>query len=552
MIRFGLTHFAGGFGNEKIHLFAPREVGNTDFSEGALTYSPDPSLDSRGIVDELATLLTSGRLSREKRDLIVSVYEQSASIGLVRSQELVTTAPEFHTNGLARTTPARRPPREVPPANNQPYKAVINILLNGGCDSFNVLAPHVCNGKNAEGETVVQQYRRLRGEIALQPSEIDFTVAADSQPCSSFALHPETPILKQLYDEGSLAFLANVGVIDTAEMTRDNYEEVSVSTFFGHNTMQKESQLLDPYREARGTGILGRLSEVLTSKGYKASGVAIDKPSFATNIDTNGNAPDPLVMSHTGPVEFYPGIPNIQDFNLLEHASSLNAQTDLYSSLFGESFSEEFLTGVDVGEQLVKLWEETSIGSQWGGRSKLKGPLEAVARLVQTHDKRGVNRDMFYIDYGFWDHHARQRLNLSLWLKDMNDALTALQEEMKDQGLWDNVAVLVTSDFGRTLTPNGQEGSDHAWGGNYFLLGGNVNGGQVLGKYPEDLTENGPLGVGRGRIMPTTSWDAVWNGICEWMGVETEEEMLKILPNLPNTHGGQFTPPIKASQLFRV
>ena len=159
---------------------------------------------------------------------------------------------------------------------------------------------------------------------------------------------------------------------------------------------------------------------------------------------------------------------------------------------------------------------------------------------------------MIHMNFGFWDHHASSRLNLSTWLEDLNAALGMFQEEMKEQGLWDSVTVLITSDFGRTLTPNGREGCDHGWGGNYFVFGGAVNGGQVLGQYPEDLTETSPLNVGRGRIMPTTSWDAVYNGICEWMGVETEEEMLEILPNLPNTHGGQFTPPIGANELFRV
>lgn len=81
-------------------------------------------------------------------------------------------------------------------------------------------------------------------------------------------------------------------------------------------------------------------------------------------------------------------------------------------------------------------------------------------------------------------------------------------------------------------------------------MGGEVRGGKILGKYPEDMTETSQWNIGRGRMMPSTSWDVVWNAICEWMGVETEEEMLRILPNLPNTHGGDFTPPIKSGQLF--
>ena len=67
--------------------------------------------------------------------------------------------------------------------------------------------------------------------------------------------------------------------------------------------------------------------------------------------------------------------------------------------------------------------------------------------------------------------------------------------------------------------------------GNYFVLGGPVQGGEILGQYPDDLTQDAPLNVGRGRFIPTTSWDAVWNPISEWMGVGSNEDLDRILPN---------------------
>lgn len=39
--------------------------------------------------------------------------------------------------------------------------------------------------------------------------------------------------------------------------------------------------------------------------------------------------------------------------------------------------------------------------------------------------------------------------------------------------MWDNVTVVVGSEFGRTLTSNGK-GTDHGWGGHTFLMGGQV------------------------------------------------------------------------------
>jgi hypothetical protein len=51
--------------------------------------------------------------------------------------------------------------------------------------------------------------------------------------------------------------------------------------------------------------------------------------------------------------------------------------------------------------------------------------------------------------------------------------------------------------FLRTLTANSKGGSDHGWSGNTFMLGGSINGGHILGTYPNDLTRDSPLDVGK-------------------------------------------------------
>ena len=116
-------------------------------------------------------------------------------------------------------------------------------------------------------------------------------------------------------------------------------------------------------------------------------------------------------------------------------------------------------------------------------------------------------------------------------LQRLDNALDLFQKEMKDAGLWDQVTVAATSDFGRTLTPNGGEGSDHGWGGNYFMMGGSVKGGQILGEYPSDLTSTGDLNIGRGRLIPTLSWESMLMSAVQWLGLDTEEELDYVLPN---------------------
>ena len=93
---------------------------------------------------------------------------------------------------------------------------------------------------------------------------------------------------------------------------------------------------------------------------------------------------------------------------------------------------------------------------------------------------------------------------------------TPLRNEIKAQNVERRVTVVQGSEFGRTITPNSQLGSDHAWGGNYFAFGGDILGGKILGQYPESFGVGAATNVGRGRILPTTSWDALWYGIAQW------------------------------------
>ena len=83
-----------------------------------------------------------------------------------------------------------------------------------------------------------------------------------------------------------------------------------------------------------------------------------------------------------------------------------------------------------------------------------------------------------------------------------------------------------------------------ARGGNYFIAGGAVRGGQIVGSYPADLSDSGPNSVGRGRLIPTTSWEAIWNGVGEWFGVDAAR-MDAVLPIRSN-----FQNLFSASELF--
>ena len=118
---------------------------------------------------------------------------------------------------------------------------------------------------------------------------------------------------------------------------------------------------------------------------------------------------------------------------------------------------------------------------------------------------------------------------------------------MKEIGYHDRVVTYTASDFGRTLIPN-SAGSDHGWGGNQMVMGGPVAGGQVFGSYPSILSDTS-TDVGRGRQLPTTSVDEFYASLAYWFGVENNDEMETVVPNIRN-FWSKNSPDIPISGLF--
>ena len=132
-----------------------------------------------------------------------------------------------------------------------------------------------------------------------------------------------------------------------------------------------------------------------------------------------------------------------------------------------------------------------------------------------------------------FDTHANVEDEQSELLVEVNEAFASFENELKIMDLWNNVTTIQVSDFARTLSPNGGEGTDHAWGGNYLLFGGPVKGGEIYGRYVEEMNKDAPQFLKRGRIIPTTPWDSVFNGMAMWLGLGMDDgsDLDNVCPN---------------------
>lgn len=122
--------------------------------------------------------------------------------------------------------------------------------------------------------------------------------------------------------------------------------------------------------------------------------------------------------------------------------------------------------------------------------------LRQIAQLI----KADVGVEVAFADMGGWDTHANQGTaqgQLANRLREFGAGVAALYADLGDA--MSDVVILTMSEFGRTARQNGTNGTDHGHATAFFVLGGNVNGGKVLGKWPgleaEQLNEGRDLAL---------------------------------------------------------
>lgn len=191
----------------------------------------------------------------------------------------------------------------------------------------------------------------------------------------------------------------------------------------------------------------------------------------------------------------------------------------------------------------------------------LSRQLISIAKMIAGRRCLGNSRQLFFCSYGGHDTHQDQggydgangyvsgdlddnMTVLNHALKAFNDVMHALETRETGLGLpageeftYDDFILASHSDFSRTFTPNGvvpgASGSDHAWGTNIYMMGGDVKGKNVFGYYP-DLDPLGSWttpGSSRGRWIPTSSVEQFSAPIAKWLGI-ADPEIATIFPNL--------------------
>jgi uncharacterized protein (DUF1501 family) len=168
----------------------------------------------------------------------------------------------------------------------------------------------------------------------------------------------------------------------------------------------------------------------------------------------------------------------------------------------------------------------------------LANQFKQVARLIEARAALGVKRQFFMVNIGGWDTHSNILTAQNNLFGQVNTAMRGFYNYTVNAGIANNVTTFTMSDFNRTFIGNQSIGTDHAYGGNYMVMGGAVKGGDMYGTYPT-LVLKGPDDTGsNGAWLPTTSVDQIGNTLASWFGMPSAD-IDYAFPNLANWSAGQ-------------
>ncbi len=406
------------------------------------------------------------------------------------------------------------------------YKAIVCVLLEGGCDAFNMVAP---TQNDAYGD-----YKAVRQDISLNQNELlSFThTNQNGLNTLAYGMRNNMTQMHQLFEAKKLSIIANVGTLVKPVTQSEVLNGAAVPTqLFAHNT-QRALWMMGNAKDIEKNGWAGRTADLFYPTPNPYFNITVGGNNImqsGANVESLGFSdasisPDTMEYYGFGPKSGGGGLGSVYQ-KIYEQQQSANHKLlatfakRRVAKLSQQITLKDLFTGVENFDSFTTGVHETgvSLGKQ----------LELVAQILYIIDNfPGKNkRQIFFVNHHGWDTHDGDNEHQVAYL---SDSLGAFNTALEKMGIANSVTTFTISDFGRSLTPNGA-GTDHGWGSHAFVTGGAVSGGDIFGKMPA-LQKDSPDAWSE-RIIPTTSVESYLATIVKWFGA-TESELDTIFPNL--------------------
>jgi uncharacterized protein (DUF1501 family) len=373
---------------------------------------------------------------------------------------------------LIRTARAAEPERDG--------RVLVVIQLDGGNDGINTVVPFADEGYDKHRKVL-----RLPADRLVNVNE-------------QVGLHPSLAEFGKLLENGRLTIVQGVGYPNPS---RSHFRSMAIW----------HAARLD-VEEHTGVGWLGR---ALDEKAAPA-----DREAAALLV---GAGPPPAAIRGRRAVAS--ALDRPEDFALAAGADPRRAlpkaePADDLTAFVQRSMLDAYATA----DRLAEVARAKDAGARYPG-SGLGGRLQLIARLLKT----GFGTRVFYTLQGGYDTHSAQLQTHSSLLFELAGALRAFLEDLTAAGLADRVAVLLFSEFGRTVKENGSGGTDHGTAGPVFLVGSGVKAG-LVGTAPSLLE----LDEKHGDLKAGIDFRQVYATVLEdWLGLSAKAALGGTFERLP-------------------
>ena len=332
---------------------------------------------------------------------------------------------------------------ELARAQGRAGRNLVVLYLNGGNDALSTLVPY----------TDPQYYAR-RPTIAIPAGSV-LQIGTDSSG-KPLGLNPRLTGLRTIFNAGRMAVIQRTG-----------YPNSSRSHFEGTDIWSTG----DP-GSPQGTGWLGRYLDQLAPP--------VD-PLVAWS--TQRETPRTLMSRTVG----VPSITNVQGYAF----ASPNGGTD---AQFARETATRISSHVPVDRPHLAFVNATAqaafatldrvaqVGTYAPSVTYPNNGFGQALRMIAGAMVRDVGTKVFWVQTGGYDTHAAQNPNVangaySTLMGTLNDGVFAFYQDLQNQGLLSDTLILQFSEFGRRITENGSQGTDHGAAGLMLALGGTVRGG---------------------------------------------------------------------------
>ncbi len=321
------------------------------------------------------------------------------------------------------------------PAGN---KVVVVIQFSGGNDGLNTVIP-ITN----------DIYYRERKTIGIS-KDVALGLTADA------GLNPALLAFKGLYDEGNLGIMNSVG-----------YPNPDRSHFRSMDIWQSASNAT----EYLNTGWIGRYLD--------AQCIGCDKPTQGLEIDDTLSLAlkgkdkkglafkDPRKLYSSSNEKFY------KDINAA-HQGSEETVDYLYKTMSETLSSADYIYNQSKLRPTAASYPNTELGKN----------LKTISSLILSD----INTKVYYLSLGSFDTHVAQEAQQKRLFTELNDAVKAFTDDLKKNNRFEDVLMMTFSEFGRRVTQNASNGTDHGTANNMFFISGGLKQKGLLNAMP-DLTD---------------------------------------------------------------